>query len=297
MKKKCAVFILLGQSNAVGHGVPMVAEDIIEASMKNVFGLSRAENQSFDRSELYWSGYTSHGMNLAEEQDNTYSLANCLAALWQQHIDSGNSADLPDLYIVHVAIGAQGVSEGYMWYPEKERILIPGRLGTVNIALFPFCSHIFSLLDQSFASAGKDYEIIGLHWRGGENDVSVSKEYLSQHLKKIYRTIFDSFSAQLHSPPIVFHKIVCPDRMNDLDSTGNYLARMHEINAVFEKLVKEYPHASLFDVTKAPQFIPDIRGNGIFIKDAVHYTPEVNRWVAGQILEQYAKAQTNTPSA
>ena len=29
MKKKCALFILLGQSNAAGHGVPMKDEDIV----------------------------------------------------------------------------------------------------------------------------------------------------------------------------------------------------------------------------------------------------------------------------
>ena len=77
MKK--AVFILLGQSNAVGHGIPMREEDKIIKPMKNVFGLCRDFNQSFDNTELQWSGYTSFGMNLAEEQDNTYSLANCSA--------------------------------------------------------------------------------------------------------------------------------------------------------------------------------------------------------------------------
>ena len=50
MKKNtnAAVFILLGQSNAVGHGIPMEAADQIDVPMKNVFGLHRRENQSFD---------------------------------------------------------------------------------------------------------------------------------------------------------------------------------------------------------------------------------------------------------
>ena len=71
---KATVFILLGQSNAVGHGIPMREEDKIIEPMENVFGLSRDFNQSFENTELKWSGYTSFGMNLAEEQDNTYSL-------------------------------------------------------------------------------------------------------------------------------------------------------------------------------------------------------------------------------
>lgn len=68
---KVAVFILLGQSNAVGHGIPMHEKDIIKKPLKNVFGLARRDNQSYDYDNLYWSGYTSFGMNLAEEQDNT----------------------------------------------------------------------------------------------------------------------------------------------------------------------------------------------------------------------------------
>ena len=83
MKNKCAVFILLGQSNAAGHGVPMKEEDIVTLPMKNVFGLSRAMHQSLDNTALAWQGYTTAGMNLAEECDNSYSVANCLAKRWQ----------------------------------------------------------------------------------------------------------------------------------------------------------------------------------------------------------------------
>ena len=111
-RKKAAVYMMLGQSNAVGHILPMREEDIIREPMKNVFGLSRTLNQSYTNEKLYWTGYTSFDMNLAEEQDNTYSVANCLAALWQSRKDGG--ADLPDLYIVHIAIGAQGVTREYI---------------------------------------------------------------------------------------------------------------------------------------------------------------------------------------
>ena len=154
--KKAAVFILLGQSNAVGHGVPMREEDKILTPMQNVFGLSRDDNQRLDLDQLAWSGYVSYGMNLAEEQDNTYSVANCLAASWQKHIDSGNALGLPDLYIVQIAIGAQGVTDGYMWHPDREKKLVPGKLGTVDISLFPFCEHIFGLLDDSFVKMDMD---------------------------------------------------------------------------------------------------------------------------------------------
>ena len=285
--KKAAVFILLGQSNAVGHAVPMREEDIIKIPLKNVFGLSREKNQSFDNSELVWEGYTSFGMNLAEAQDNTYSLANCLAALWQKEIDNENPHSLPDLYIIQIAIGAQGVTEQYMWYPEREPRLIPGRLGTVDISLFPFAEHIFSMLEHSFAKIGKEYEIIGLHWRGGEEDVAASEQYLSENLEQIYEKIFSKFNQLLHTPKITIHKIVCHERMTDTDPSGKKLKNMHYINSVFDRIEEQHSNISVFDPRIAPQYTPNVRGNGLFIKDVVHYTPEVNTWVAEYILNKY----------
>lgn len=286
--KKAAVFILLGQSNAVGHGIPMEEEDIIQMPMKNVFGLSRTENQSFDNTQLIWSGYTSRGMNLAEEQDNTYSLANCLAALWQKHIDDGNEYLLPNLYIIQIAIGGQGVTDGYMWNPKREEKLIPGKGDTVDISLFPFSKHIFALLDDSFAKMKMDYEVIGLHWRGGENDVTATEEYLPQHLENIYIELFDTFNRLLHTPPIILYRILFHDRLKDLDQTGQLRKKISYINSVFEGLQQKYPNISVFDPNTAPQHIRDSCGNGLFIEDGVHYTPQANRWMADCILEAFA---------
>ena len=285
--KKAAVFILLGQSNAVGHGIPMREQDVIRTPLANVFGLSRAHNQRLDLKQLAWSGYVSAGMNLAEEQDNTYSVAKCLAAAWQAHVDHDNRENLPDLYIVQIAIGAQGVTDGYMWHPDRAPCLIPGKLGKVDISLFPFAARVFSLLKKSFAEKGIDYEIIGLHWRGGENDVSATAEYLQEHLEAIYTRIFDEFDRLLDTPPTVLHRLVCPDRMRDTDPTGGKLARMHYINEVFERLAEKRENACVFDVRRAPQFVPDVRSNGLFIADAVHFTPEVNAFVAEEILNDY----------
>ncbi len=286
-EKKSAVFIILGQSNAVGHGIPLKEEDIIREPLKNVYVLNRNNNQSYENKELFWSPFTSEGTNLAEEQDHTYSVPYCLARLWQNEIDAGNAAGLPDLYIIQIAIGAQGVTEEFMWYPYREKKLIPGKLGTVDISLFPFAMHIFSLLDDSFRRMGKEYEIIGLHWRGGEEDTDVPEEVLKSTLEPIYHKIFDSFRDVLHSSPVILHRMVMPDRMNDFDPTGKMLERMDYINGVFENLAAYYPEMEIFDMREAPHYLPDVRGNGIFIEDVVHYTPESNRWAARCILEQY----------
>jgi len=289
MKKKAAVFILLGQSNAVGHNLPMEPEDVIDRPMKNVFGLARTDNQSFDTTQLVWSGYTSFGMNLGEEQDNTYSVANCLAADWQAHIDSGNAANLPDLYIVQIAIGAQGTMEGMMWYPRREPKLIPGKLGTADISLFPFSMHILSLLEESLRERGLEPEIIGLHWRGGENDTGKPVEALTEHLPGIYRHMIDSFNCVLSCPPIVLHRLAIKDRKLRLDPAGGKLKGLEYVNSVFEQMEEEYPNLSIFDVRNAPQYRPDVCGNGLFQEDLLHFVAPVNHWVAEQILQEYIR--------
>ncbi len=284
---KAVVFVLLGQSNAVGHSLPMLDEDKVKVPMKNVFGLSRELNQSFYHDELFWSGYTSFGMNLAEEQDNTYSVANCLAKAWQSEIDSGNPHDLPDLYIIHIAIGAQGITEKYMWNPNYEKKLVPGKLWTVDISLYPFAIHILSLVKESLRKLEKAPEII-IHWRGGEEDTTVDAESLERELKKTYEVIFDGFNSALgEKSKAVLHRLVCHERCTDLDPTGASLENMHYINRVFEELAAENENISIFDVRKTPYYVPDVRGNGIFKGDMVHFTSQVNAWVAQEIINDY----------
>ncbi len=45
--KKAAIFILLGQSNAVGHGIPMEEKDIINTPLNNVFAMRRSTIRIF----------------------------------------------------------------------------------------------------------------------------------------------------------------------------------------------------------------------------------------------------------
>ena len=61
---------------------------------------------------------------------------------------------------------------------------------------------------------------------------------------------------------------------------------MHIINGIFDEMAERFDNVSVFDVRACPEFIPDVRGNGIFKSDMVHFTPEVNAWVAEKILEE-----------
>ena len=285
-RKNAAVFVLLGQSNAVGHGIPMDEKDKIKKPLKNVFGLSRTNNQSYDNNELFWSGYTSSYMNLGEEQDDTYSVANCLAIEWQKEIDQGEK--LPDLYIIHIAIGAQGVTKDYMWFPDREEKLVPGVLGVADISLYSFTEHILSLVSDSLKKRGIAADFMGIHWRGGEQDTLVTKEELEPVLKGIYEKIFSGLCRALGEEiPVILHRITHEQRSLENDPKGKVLESFYYINDIFCELCDENDNMQIFDVRKAPFYRPEERGNGILMEDIVHYTPETNKWVAGEILKEY----------
>lgn len=289
MKTDAVVFMLFGQSNAVGHILPMRQEDKILTPMKNVFGLSRTLNQSFDNDRLYWTGYTSFDMNLAETQDDTYSVANVLARMWQDRIDAGQQ--LPDLHIVHIAIGAEGVTDKYMWYPDREKKLRPGQLGTVDISMYPLSLHILSLLDDSFARLGKTWQIMSMHWIGGAEDVTEPVEKLNAQLDDIYMRMFQQMRETAGKRlPVVLHKLAAPDREMDMDPSGNGLKRMYFINGEFDYLSRVCEDVTVFDITTAPHYIPNVRGNGLYLDvDVVHHTEQTNRWIAQWILEDYLR--------
>lgn len=290
-KTDAAVFMLFGQSNAVGHILPMRQEDTIRRPLKNVFGLSRTLNQSFDIKELQWTGYTSHDMNLAETQDDTYSIANCLAQLWQERVDAGE--DLPDLHIVHIAIGAQGITEKFMWYPDREKKMIPGSLGTVDISMYPFALHILSLLKDSFAKLGKTYEIMGMHWLGGAEDMTIPVEDLNRVLDGLYLRLFRQMrEAAGQNFPVILYKLEYPDRAMDMDPSGNYLKQMYFVNGTFELLSRTCECVSVFDNRMIPFYDPHVRGNGLYQNvDVVHHTEQTNRWITQWILSEYRKTQ------
>jgi len=283
MQKKAAVFILLGQSNAVGHGVPMAEVDRITEPMKNVFGLSRADNQSFDHDHLVWSGYTGD-MNLAETQDHTWSVANALALQWQAEIDAGNPRNLPDLYIIQIAIGAQGVSDKFMWYPYREKKLVPGPRGTADFSLSPYACHILSMVNDSLRARGLVPEY-RLHWRGGEEDTGIPVDTLKTTLRPLYDTLLSGlYHALGQRVKTILHLLPFVERCLDMDPSGESLKSMHFVNDTFARLAADNDNISLFDPCLAPHYVPDTRDHNLYIEDVVHYTPETNRWVASVIL-------------
>ena len=248
--KKIAVFMLFGQSNAVGHAMPMDEKDYINVPLKNVFGLNRDPNQSYDITELKFTGYTSFGMNLAETQDNTYSVANCLARRWQDEIDSGNPNNLPDLYIIHIAIGSQGLLD--MWNMRREKVMKPGILGTVDISMYPLATLVLKLFKKYCEDNDLEPDYVGMHWRGGEQEVRRGIDYLEEiNLKNEYIKFFTSLRESVgYNTPIVIHKMPFEKVFTKEDPSGGCLATMHYINDVFAKLSCELKDTTVFDPTR-----------------------------------------------
>ena len=291
MKRRATVFILLGQSNAVGHSLNMAAEDIIKEPLTHVFGLSRELNQRLDIDKLTFSGYLSAGMNLAETQDDTYSLANCLAPMWEKAADGDPS--LPDLYIVQIAVGAQGVGREYMWNPDYPVKLVPGPLGTVRISLFPYTERILSGIKPYFDEHGIEYDILGLHWRGGENDTGNGlPEKIIPEVKPVYLELFDMFSRSLgEMPPTVLYEIHYGGK-NDLRTDGVNVEYMNTtaaaVNEMFRGFAEEIPAVTTFDPFSLSLYDKDVPLTwGIFKEDdGVHYTADANREIAAGIMER-----------
>ncbi len=275
------ILVVLGQSNALGHGTKLDDKDIIRTPLKNVYGLSREDNQAYGLSDIKWSGFKTSGFNLGETQDDTACLSNYFASMWQNAIDNGN--DLPDLYIIHISVGAQGVCEkemnGYnMWYPFREPVMKPGGTYECDISLYPFTTEILSLAAMNLIEAGKRPRVIGLHWNQWETECLTGESAMSE-CKAHYENIFWGFFTALGSgktgksiPFYLYRPLSEVCRQEDLD-------RMSEI---FEDFTHTYESCKILDLRTAPFYDDTPRTHGIFEKDGMHYSPQSQLWFAMQ---------------
>lgn len=275
MKTKKAVVFISGQSNAHAHGQLLPESDRITQPLSNVFSLDRDPNQSFDIRGITWSGFTTSGKNLGESQDHTCSFGYYLAKMWQSAIDTG--AALPDLYIVQISIGSQGILNG-MWNRDKEKILIPGPLGTVNIALFPLARHIYSLVMADL----HDPEVLGFHWLGSEQEIW-NEAYMSPELDERYDHFFDSMLSSIGVPcPVYFYETylkLCCQRFGTPEKAAA------GVNAALYRQAKRLD-ATLVRAQDSPFWNPDASGFGIFAPDNAHYTARVQHWYAQQFFDE-----------
>ncbi len=278
-KNAAPILIVLGQSNALAHGTKLAESEIIRTPLKNVHGLSREFNQAYGLDDVTWSGFTTGGMNLGETQDDTACIPNYFAAMWQRAIDNG--ADLPDLYVIQISIGAQGVAQfemhGWnMWYALREPIMKPGKSGECDISLYPLTTEILSLAAMNLIASGKRPQVIGLHWNQWETECLTGSKALNE-AKENYENIFWGFFTALGSDktgknvPLYLYRPL---------TEGYEQSRLDRMNDIFEGFTNTYENCKILDLRESSLYNDTPKTHGIFQSDGIHYTAEAQRWFA-----------------
>lgn len=273
-KNDAPILIVMGQSNAHGHGTRLKEEEQIRKPLSHVLGLSREKNQSYDLKDVEWSPFCTEGMNLGETQDHTCCLAGEFARQWEARAEE---LKLPDLYLIQISIGGQGIHKkengGWnMWYPGRERILIPGSLDDVNISLYPLAVTVLALAVRNLKNSGKNPVILGLHWNQWETEVDTAGESMAC-AEENYKAVFAGFREALSIPcPICLYR-----PLSRIYADEN--ARL-QIDKLFQGFVKEQENFYLVDISTSPLWDENAPDNGIFQEDHVHYNKEAQRWFA-----------------
>jgi len=277
---KVPVLFVFGQSNAHASGVVLPEEERITTPMKHVLTLPRAENQAYSPHPVVWRGYTSAGTNLGETQDHTACFPTEYARLWE---DRAEAERLPDLHIVRISIGAQGVTEGQMWHPLHPRRMIPGPRGTADIALFPFSCDVIRRALDDLRSRGMEPVVLGLHWFGTEEETGVPVEKLDV-LPVLHRVLIRGWrEAAGCRVPVVLWKLRCTDRSA---SMGEDPRCIETINACFDTLSLTEADVCTADPRDCPAYDPgDYFNNGLYA-DGCHLSASTNRWMAKTALER-----------
>lgn len=273
-----AIVYISGQSNAHAHGQMLPESEIITAGLKNVFALDRKPNQSFENIPAVWSNFTSRGKNLGETQDDTASFAYYLAKRWQAAIDGG--LELPDLYVVQISVGAQGLLGG-MWskslYAEKR--LVPGELGSVDISLYPLAERVYKAVYADLSCRFRNPLALGWHWIGSEQD-HIEYPVQSAEPAARYDDFFDTMLKAIGFPcPVFFYKL--------LFTSDNSSPRGRDaLNGEFLRQAKRLGNAYIVEADRSPLWNPNDDGLGIFAPDRVHYLAQTNKWFADSFFER-----------
>ncbi|MFD5922494.1 RICIN domain-containing protein [Kitasatospora sp. NPDC058201] len=287
--KDAPVLIVLGQSNAEGWTAPLTDADQTKCrSLTNVKGLNRTDHRVVGATTATWSPYTCAGNNLGLEHGAepkvgyNYNVASATALRWQRAIEGGTR--LPDLNVIHIAWGSQGVLEtefggNNRWWPDRDPTDIE--------SLFPLAMNTISNGLRALQENGKRPRIIGIHWNQWEaeaKNADTTVNGLQEALLKVLnplRTITGDTGA-----PIFLYR---PRSRNYVEKYGEVpTQRVTEALTTFiAKQPAPHPYRMLdaADATTATGtslYNADTPPNYGIYADSVHYTPAVHEWFAAQ---------------
>lgn len=278
--KKAPVLMVFGQSNAHASGVFLEQNERIVSPMKHVLALRGPENQRWSPAPVVWRGYTSDGTNLGETQDHTACLPTEYARLWEAEAEK---RDLPELYVIRISVGAQGVTEGYMWHPDYPKRLSPGPHGKADMAMFPFSLDVIRRALGDLRSRGLEPAVLGLHWLGTEEETGVPVEKLNV-LPDLHRNLIRAWrEAAGCRVPVILYKIRSVERSA---AQGEDPRCIEAINASFETVAETTEDVAVADPRDCPDYDPSVPfTNGIY-SDGNHLGANTHRWLAGYWLNR-----------
>ncbi|MBC8950147.1 MULTISPECIES: hypothetical protein [Xenorhabdus] len=276
------LFIILGQSNSYGHGTQLPPNKRITQGLNNVFTLSLPEVYSTHFSKIHWTGLTSFGSaNIGApiglprgNQDHPYNAANRFAKFWQDHINQGNALYLPDLYVILMGWGGQGMyldnSPDNRWAPERDARDVE--------SLYPRVIRTLRMAIHSLRNMGKKTRILAIHWNQWEAETeSLDAAKASEmNFTRIITGINDAIGS--HNIPwrLYYPLSVAFDPINT-----SY------VNEAIKDVIAAAPkYRTLIDARNSPNYTGIASEYGVFLPDEMHYNGKTQTWFAQQEWER-----------
>jgi hypothetical protein len=251
-----------------------------------------------------WSDSTSSDMNLGY-YGGSGNAANFAAYAWQSAINAGEP--LPDLYIIHIGWGSQGVDVAddafsgccgwtvhgvNLWQPMLDASKTP------TYALAPFARRMMYLGLKQILATGKKPRILGLEWNQWEAEAaplnSAGNATTIHRAPQNYADLFSSFFAAVGSTfPVLIVKPLSTAYDNVTNAVAPYNpAALASMQKVFGGFVDANPRVfSFVDASQSPDWNGQPPGFGIFQGGAlgggdgsVHYNLDTQKWFGEQAL-------------
>jgi hypothetical protein len=254
-----------------------------------------------------WSDSTSSDMNLGYYGGGG-NAANFAAHAWQTAINAGEP--LPDLYIIHIGWGSQGVDvadDAYsgccgwtmhgvnLWQPMLDATKTP------TYALAPFARRMMYLGLKQILASGKKPRILGLEWNQWEAEAALlntaGNVTTIRRAPQNYAALFSSFFGAIGSKfPVM---IVKPLSAAYDNAAANAIApydpaALEDMQKVFEGFIAADPSTfSFIDASASPDWNGQPASFGIFWggslgggDGSVHYNLDTQKWFGEQALVQ-----------
>ncbi|MFE2728632.1 discoidin domain-containing protein [Kitasatospora sp. NPDC059327] len=298
------VLIVLGQSNAEGWYADLDATDQAKCqSLSRVKGLNRTDNRVAGATSATWSQYTCNGNNLGAVEGTglNYNVASATALRWQRATEAGTA--LPDLNVIHIAWGSQGIQEtdgtNTRWWPDRDPTDVE--------SLFPLAMNTITNGLRALQDAGKQPRVIGIHWNQWEAEASNKSTISVSNVQQAFLKVLEPLQTITGAPdaPVFLYRprsagydktstLQAKDALVKIAATAPYkLLDAKDATALTYSAdyATSQPGAYLYTLRdRTEQQIEDTTWTmtatekrlGIFALDGKHYIGDVHKWFADQ---------------